>query len=498
MSLLASLVLAATFTRALQRVDSIDPIKAQSTYDAHAVQLVYETPLTIDYAARPYRLAPGLCELPEVSADGLSYTLRLVPDAPLTAEDIRRSLVRLQDADGSVGSFGRWTMKNVKAIEAIDARTLRIDVKARQHIFPWFLAMSYAGVRDKDGNGTGPYRLASWWRNHEMVFERNPSWRGWTENPAPFDTIRYLVVDDPSTQWLMFLKGELDFLGDIARDNWSAVMDERGALDPRLAEKGVQLCGGAPALEMRYIGMNMRDPVLGRNRKLRQALSCAFDFPTWSKFYNHSISPATGPVPACAEGCLDEPAPYAFDLDKARRLLDEAGYPGGIDKATGRRLVLTLSVGKPTQDTREMAELLASFYARVGIKLEFRFQTWPAFLASVNKGDVQLFQMAWVGDYPDAENFLQLFHSKNKSPGPNHADYENPDYDAAYDAAMAATTKEERLAQWRRCQEILREDCPWIWTHVTKTYSLVHGRVKNYVPSDFPYGYERYLRTDEK
>ncbi len=497
MTLLSTILLAATFTRAMNRVDSIDPIKAQSAYDSQAVDLVYETPLTIDYAARPYRLAPGLCELPEVSADGLTYTLRLVEDAPLTADDIRRALLRLQDADGSQGSYGRWTMKKVASFEALDPRTLRITLTERQHVFPWLLAMSYAGVPDKDGNGTGPYRLASWWRNHEMVFERNPAWRGWAENPAPFDTVHYLVVDDPSTQWLMFLKGELDYLGDIARDNWSAVMNEKGELDPHLKAKGITLHGGEPALEMRYIGMNMKDPVLGPNKKLRQALSCAFDFPTWSRFYNNSISPAVSPVPPCADGAVTDPAPYAYNLEKARALLAEAGYPNGIDQATGRRLVLTLSIGRPTQDSREAAELLASFYEKIGVKLEFRFQTWPAFLASVNKGEAQMYQMAWVGDYPDAENFLQLFHSKNFSPGPNHSHYANSAYDAAYDAAMASLTREERNRHWRTCQELLREDCPWICTHVTKTYSLVQGRVKNYISSDFPYGCERHLRTTE-
>ena len=83
MTLLTGLLLAATFTRAMQPVNSLDPILSQSAYDSHAVQLIYETPLTIDYTARPYRLAPGLCELPEVSADGLVYTFRLVPDALL-------------------------------------------------------------------------------------------------------------------------------------------------------------------------------------------------------------------------------------------------------------------------------------------------------------------------------------------------------------------------------------------------------------------------------
>ena len=498
MTLLTGLLLAATFTRAMQPVNSLDPILAQSAYDSHAVQLIYETPLTIDYTARPYRLAPGLCELPEVSADGLVYTFRLVPDAPLGAEDIRRALERLRDVDNTHGSCGKWTMKAVREIRVSDPRTLTVELSVRQHVFPWLMAMSYAAVADAKGEGTGPYRLKSWRRNHEMVFERNPDWRGWAGNPHPFDTVRYLVVDDPSTQWLMFLRGELDCLDAIARDNWGAVMQADGTLDPRLAEQGVRLYGGHAALEMRYIGMNMRDPVLGRNRKLRQALSCAFDFPTWSRFYNNSIGRAGGPVPSCADGCLDEPSPYRFNLRKARRLLAEAGYPGGTDPQTGRPLALTLSLGRPTQDSREAAELLASFYARIGVRLELRFLTWPAFMNAVNKGDVQLYQMAWVGDYPDAENFLQLFHSKNKSPGPNHSDYDNPDYDAAYDAAMAAETAEAREAQWRRCQEILREDCPWIFTHVTKSYSLVRSRVKNFVPSDFPYGYEKFLRTDEK
>ena len=495
MSLVAAVLVAATFTRSLERVNSMDPIMSQSAYDARAVRLVYETPLEIDYEARPYRLAPGLCELPEVSSDGLVYTLRVRPDSPVTATDVKDSLERLRDVDGRHGSLGRWTMRSVESIEAgPESDRLTIRLKSRQHVFPWFLAMSYAAVHRE----TGPYRLASWWRNHEMTFERNPSWRGWKDNPKGFDRIRYLVVDDPSTQWLMFLSGEIDCLDAIARDNWGAVMGADGKLDARLAASGVELHGGFPALEVRYIGMNMRDRTLGGNRKLRQAISCAFDFPTWRRFYSNSIDPVNGPVPDGVAGKLERPSPYAWNIEKARRLIAEAGYPDGIDPKTGRRLVLTLSIGRPTQDSREAGELLVSFFAKIGVKLELRFQTWAAFLGAVNNGDCQLYQMAWVGDYPDAENFLQLFHSRNVSPGANHSCYENPEYDAEYDAAMAALTEEERNSHWFRCQEILQEDCPWIFTHVTRNYSLVRSRVKNHIPSDFPYGEEKHLWTEEK
>ena len=107
MSLVAAVLVAATFTRSLERVNSMDPIMSQSAYDARAVRLVYETPLEIDYEARPYRLAPGLCELPEVSSDGLVYTLRVRPDSPVTATDVKDSLERLRDVDGRHGSLGR-------------------------------------------------------------------------------------------------------------------------------------------------------------------------------------------------------------------------------------------------------------------------------------------------------------------------------------------------------------------------------------------------------
>jgi ABC-type transport system substrate-binding protein len=106
--------------------------------------------------------------------------------------------------------------------------------------------------------------------------------------------------------------------------------------------------------------------------------------------------------------------------------------------------------------------------------------------------------MAWVADYPDPENFLQLFHSKNKSPGSNRSCYDNPEYDLEYDKAMAALNKEDRIKHWHRCQEILREDCPWIYTHITRNYTLVNSRVGNYIPNDFPYGHEKYYRVLKK
>ena len=488
--MLTALLLAATFTRTLERVSTMDPAMATTAYDARAVQLVYETPLEIDYTARPYKLVPGLCELPEVNADGLTYVFRL-RSSVLGAADMVRSLERLRDPE--VVSPNGWIMKDVETVKALDARTVAIKLKRQCHFFPWLMAMGPTSVRGENGEGSGPYELSRWRKNHEMVFIRrspHPS----SLIPHPFDTIRYLVVDDASTQWLMFLKGELDFLESISRDNFDSIVGADGRLDAALEKAGVRL-HSIPTLEVMYLGINMKDPVLGPNKKLRQALNAAFNYPAWERFYNGRIVPCPTPVPPGVDGRIEGPAPYAFDLAKAKRLLAEAGYADGIDPKTGRRLVLTLSIGRASQESREAGELTAAFYERIGIRLELDFKTWTAFVDAVNEGRVQLFRMGWVGDYPDAQNFLQLFHSRNVSPGPNHAAYANPAFDREYDAALDAKTVAERNRRWKKCQEIVMEDCPWVFTHVNKAYSLVRPTVKNYVPTCFPYGVEKYYEN---
>ncbi len=518
---------AGTFRRPLERVASMDPLRAAAVYDSQAVMLVYEPLLNVDYYAKPYRLVPGLCELPEVSADGKVYTFTVRDGArfhddgcfgterrgrAVTAEDIVYTLKRL--ADRKNASSGMWTVASVEKAEALDMRRVRITLKAPLHVFPWLMAMAYTGVVPheavemygaKFGShavGTGAYRLVSWRRNHEMVFERNKEWRGWNDKTDSFakgakgdyfDTVRYFVVDDLSTQWLLFLSGGVDYLANIPRDNWDAVADKDGNILPELARSGVSL-HSHPALTVMYAGINMNDPLLGKNKKLRQALNCAFDFPAWQKFFNGRILPSDGPVPYGVDGRLETEFAYSFNIEKAKRLLVEAGFPDGIDPKTGRRLVIPLALGRATQDAREQAELLQAFYARIGIRLETQYMTWDTFLKTVNEGRVSLYFMGWVGDYPDAENFLQLFHSKNVSPGANHSNYRNELFDRLYDSAMRETSAEKRNKYWIRAQEIVREDCPWVFLHVPKACSLLRTRVEGYNPTDFPYGMEKHLR----
>ncbi len=544
------------FRRSMERVSSMDPAMAASLYAARAVQLAYETLLEFDYAARPYRLVPGLSEsLPEVQSNGLVYVFRIHPEArfqpdlcfgvgaggaargrPVVAGDVIFALKRL--ADRRVASPGAWLVEDtiagmrtfadasvqgsatdyameVAGLRALDARTVRIELTRTMHQFIWYMAMAYTAVVPREAVefygddfgghavGTGPYRLAGWRRNHQMIFERDAGWRGWDAGSGksgdgagarPFDKVVYRVIDDASTQWLCFLAGELDFLGEIARDNWDAVIGADGALISGLRKRGISLYS-MPALEVAYVGINMEDPVLGGNRALRQALNCAFDSEAWVRFLNNQVLPCDGPVPPGIEGRLESPFPYASNIEKAKELLRVAGYPDGVDPRTGRRLELTLDLGRTSQDIRESTELLVAFYERAGIALKPQYHNWPTFLRRVSGRQSQMFRIGWVGDYPDAENFLQLFYGKNISPGPNRTNFVDPGFDRLYEAACSASGAVERSRYWAEAQSLVREECPWIFLHFRRAYSLCQARVLNYVPSDFPYGTEKYLRV---
>lgn len=480
------MLLAAVFTRPLDRVSTVDPLFATSTFECYAIKLVYETPLEIDFEARPYKLVPGACFMPEVSADGRTYVFRM-RSPRVSAADAARSIGRLLDPETVSPNF--WIVKDIESVTVRDERTLEIKLKSRCHFFPWLMALPQTGIMLPDSSGTGEFELERWRKNHEMVFRRR-NLSSLPADPGRIDEVRYVVVDDTITQWLMFLRGELDFIEDVSRDCYDAVTE-----DPRILEKADAKSYSIPLLQFNYIGINMTDGVLGKNVYLRQALNAAFDSESWRRFYSDMVVAADTPVPpGVASGRLTTPFEFSYDLEKARKLLAKAGYPGGIDPATGRRLELTLTTGRASQDSREKGELMASFYEKIGIRLKLDFMTWDAFLTAVNEGRVQLFDIAWLADYPDAQNFMQLFYSKCYRPGPNRMGYVSAEFDRAYEAALAAPDDATRERHWHECQRIIRRDCPLVMLHFKKSFSVAGKGLKGLVPGDYLFGAERYLR----
>lgn len=547
-ALLCAALLAAadlTFRRAQPSLNTLDPAHGSDTSVNSAMSLLFQPLLEYDYSARPYKLIPGAAmEVPAPEADGKTYIFRLreayyAPDPcfkgvrrRVTANDFVYGWKRL--ADRKVGGSGEWLIGNIKGmtafaeassesaetdyarevpgLRALDDFTLRVELNQPNNQFLWFLTMCYMAPVPPEAVayygqqglaehpvGAGAYTLESWWRGYEMVFKRNPEWHGWKQvdfnaPEVPFETIRYLIVKDASTQWLMLLTGQLDFLEQIDRNNMEIAIDPNMGLAPDLKERGIQLFT-SPTLKLYYLGINMDDPVLGDNKPLRQALNAAFDTARWEVYYRGRVKALQTVAPPHIQDALTTPFPYAFNLEKARALVAEAGYPGGIDPATGKSLKLTVELGNATQDSIESMELVASFLAAIGIKLEISVNTWQAMLEKIRLRQAQLFLMGWVGDYPDIETFMQLFIGKNQSPGPNRSNYINEEVDALYARAVQSKDPAEISACWKRVQEIVLEECPWVLLHYALDFSLVNKRVINYLPHNFPYGMEKYYRV---
>ena len=542
--------------RADTTVPSLDPAQASSLAAGRAVALCYETPLQFDYAARPYRLAPYACMEPEISPDGIEITLRLRDDVwfgpadcfatpdkrrKATAHDIVYSLKRL--ADAKLASPGFWLLdgkvegvaafreasrdtraptdysREISGIRALDDKTVLIRLVKPSSEFLWTLALPYAAIVPHEaverlGNekfgaaeaGSGPFRLADWRSGHSMLFVRRegrnperdatPALPGSAAGAVPYASVEILSMGDPSTRWLSFLSGAFDIAENISRDDWDSVVMPDGSLSPALARQGVRLAA-APAMETTYLAFNMEDPVLGgTNAALRRALSCAFDSDAWLSLNRGRMEKATGPLPPGIAGRLDSPPQFGHDIERARALLAEAGYPGGIDPKTGRRLALRLDLGGTDGATRESAELIASFFADIGISLSLSYSAFPQFLRTLNRREEQMFLITWVADDPDPANFLQLFLSRNASPGPNRCNYSSPGFDALFDIAETAPAfspeREEALAQMQR---EVRSECPWIFVGHRRNAVLTGPRLDNYLLHAFPHGMEKHWRA---
>ena len=426
----------------------------------------------------------------------------------------------------------------VEGLRAPDRYTLVMKLKRPYPQLLWILTMHYAFAIPREAVefygrefvnhpvGTGPYLLKNYRQNYRYEFVRNPKWaetkreerypqHGAPDDPPelladagrplPFiDRIVQYVVDDSTTEWLMFLTGAFESSG-VSRDNWDVVITKDRLLTPELSRRGVRLLS-APTLTIFYIGFNMDDPVVGRgadedqslkNKKLRQALTCAFDTESYIRFHNNRITRPAGPIPPGMAGYEDKPSPFPFDVERARKLLAEAGYPDGRDPKTGRRLQLTLEMGSgDNPEFRQAAELVASFMERIGVVLKPSYNNWPTFLEKMERRQMQLFSLGWVSDYPDAENFLQLFYGPNQSPGPNHCNYANAAFDALYEKARVMQDTPERTELYKRMADIVVEDCPWIFTANPLAYGLHHQWIRNYKYHDFPYGMTKYYRID--
>ncbi len=389
---------------------------------------------------------------------------------------------------------------------------------------PWEAIAYYDGKEgrarfDDHPVGAGPYQLTVYNKQARMVLERSANWYGarhpeWkapaatypTEGdeedrlagrledagkPLPFiDRIEIHREKEGIPRFNKFLQGYYDSSG-IVKESFDAVVQE-GTLSPDMKAKGISL-GRSVSPGVFYLGFNMEDPVLGRpggarSRKLRHAMSLVIDSDEYLRiFANGRGLPAQSPIPPDIYGYDPEYRnPYRqVDVERARKIMVEAGYPGGVDPETGEALRLTFSSYNTSTAGLVQYTFYTSAWRQLGIDVQIEATNYNQFQAKMRRGSYQLFEWGWGADYPDPENFFFLLWSEmgnNEHGGPNSTNFSDPRFDELFLSMKARENGPQRAAEIKEMLDILERERPWIEIFHREDYALYQDWLKNVKP----------------
>ncbi len=381
--------------------------------------------------------------------------------------------------------------------------------------------------------GTGPYYLSRYEPNRRIELNRNLHFNHETYpmNGEPGDVEKGLLVDagkplpfidkivmsyekESIPRWNKFLQGYYDFSG-VSEDNFDKVvqMTETGtSINKLYSESGISLLI-EPASSISYWGFNMLDPVVGGlsddNKKLRRAISLTFDVEEYIQiFLNGRGLVAKGPLPPEIQGhaemgintfLYEDVSGHVVkkNLELAKQLLKEAGYPDGMGPKGPLVLYFDGTFNGP--GSQSLMSWLTKQFQKLNIQLQFRNTTYRQFREKMEKGTGQIFTWGWNADYPDSENFLFLLYGPNKMAGgggENAANYNNPAYNKLFEQMRNLPDSPLRLNIVKEMTAILQEDAPWIWGVYPVTFALKHQWIQNVKLGDLANNQRKYHKLD--
>ncbi len=358
--------------------------------------------------------------------------------------------------------------------------------------------------------GTGPYYLTQWKKNSVLKLEKFKAFhtsnfpsegdRFSYENQLfkdsgktlPFiEQINFHIMKESQTRWLNFLSQKIDLIV-LTKDHFPLALDNTGNLNNEFSEQGIEL-QIAPTLTYWWLAFNMTDPILGKNLKLRKAMAHAINIDEYIKSFTNNIAlKANSIYPPGVKGYdPSNTLPYEYNLEKAKKLLEEAGYPNGEGLPE-----FSYDVRGSTTVSRQMGEFIEKELGKIGVKIKVNLNTFPGFLNKAKTGQLQLWQGGWAMDYPDPENVIQLLISKNHPPGPNSTYYSNKEVDNLYKKLFFAEDEETILKITKKVEDIVSRDLPWVMQFYSRNYILHHKHLKNFRQSDLINNNFKYLKIE--
>jgi len=482
-------------------------------------------------------LVPELAKsLPTISPDGRTYTFDLRTDVNfqddscfpggvgrrLTAEDVRYSLTRCCDprtqtiyysffqgkvkgateyfnainaslAGGSKGSLP----DSVPGIRALNDSTFQLELIEPYAPFLYYFVNSLGDVVPREAVetykenffrhpvGSGPFMLASWKPDQELVLRRNPKYWGkdGSGNKLPFlDEIRVKFIPDDKSQFNEFLNGNLDESYGIPNEQYTDVLDS--AHQPREAYAKYQV-QSTPAMLTWFYDFNNQKPPFN-NADVRRAFNYAIDREKIVRFalQNSPYAPALhGLVPPVFRRYpVESIKGYGYDPARAKQLLAKAGYPNGAGFPSVTLHIYP--VPRLVSSAQAVQEMLST---ALNIKVNIQLMEKPQLLDQAESGKLLFWGTRWVGDYPDPETFLILLNGElvprdSGAPSyPNSSRYVNPAFTALFKRGVGTIDQLAQMKHYSDAENLAIADAPVMPLFYEQYYRLLQPNVRGCV-----------------
>jgi len=503
-------------------LETLEPVMSNSPQTIWVLMNVMEGLVSYN---KNNEIVPQIAKSWTISDDGLKYTFNINtkvkfhndPCFPnsigrnVSAEDFKYCLERVNDP--TTKTRGLWVFRDkikganeyyeykakksdkvandISGIKTPDDSTLVIELTDAFAPFLSLMTMTYGFVYPKEAVdfygsgfsshpvGTGPFMFKEWMLDKHLSLVRNPEY--YEKDPAgnklPYlNDVEITFTKSQETEFLDFLNGKYDY-HEPSSEIIDAITDEDGKMID--ADKKDYKLVKQPWLNTVYLIMMQNEnlpagknsPFLN-NKKLRQAINYAIDKERIVKFVlkNRGHAAYNGPLPVGMPGFDTTVKGYNYNLQKAKDLLTEAGYPNGI----GLKLTLYIS---NDELQKNISIAIQEQLKEIGIDLKLEQVLQATLNTQQQQGELAFTRGNWGADYFDPENFLSLFYSKNIIPfGPNKTGYSNPEIDKLYEKSIRITDFETRKKIYNEMERIVIEDAAWIYLYYNqKIYLLQKG-----------------------
>ncbi len=487
-------------------ISTLDPAFARNQTIIWPVNQLFNGLLQMD---RNLWVQPCIAKRWTVSSDGKEYRFVLRRDVyfhddpafpggvgrRVTAYDFAYSFSRL--GDPSLAAPGAWVLHILDKDSALHPTGFLAENDTVFHIwlkhpFPAFaglLTMQYCAVvpreavvyyGDRFGHhpvGTGPFRFKYWKDGEKLILIKNKKYfeKDSLGKRLPYlDAVSIRFIYDKQSEFLEFISGNLDFLSGVNAASKDELLTRSGRLNPKY-EKKFHL-SVSPYLNTEYLGFLMDTSMPSTKnsplkiKRIRQAINEGFDRRKMMKYLRNNIgTPALhGFVPEGLPSFSKRLKGYDYNPGHARELLRDAGYPDGEGLSP-----ITLTT---TSDYLDLCEYIQHELAVIGILLRIDVNTGASYRNNVANARLPFFRGSWIADYPDAENYLALFYSKNFSPGgPNYTHFSNAVYDSLYEKAMTVLDESKRFSLYQEMDSLIIREAvvvPLYYDEVVRFYPV--------------------------